>query len=128
MSHYCVNKFAFLMTASAITVVMHNNSRSHLGLHYFSPNMVHKEVDRNGLKITQAKPVLTTVKPVQKGHAKKYRKLVFKTNYRLMQVGSIAECSSAILSTSIKQTFIIKIFVVSIFEWPFYTGFTVVLL
>ena len=34
---------------------------------------------------------------------------------------------SAILSTSIKVQFVIKIFVLSIFEWPFYTGFTVCL-
>ena len=32
---------------------------------------------------------------------------------------------SAILSTFIKLPFIIKIFDLSIFEWPFYTGFTV---
>ena len=31
---------------------------------------------------------------------------------------------SAILSTFIKLPFVIKIFVFSIFEWPFYTGFT----
>ena len=44
-----------------------------------------------------------------------------------MQVKSIAECSkhSAILMTFIKLPFVIKIFVLSIFEWPFYTGFTV---
>ena len=45
-----------------------------------------------------------------------------------MQVKSIAECSkgehSAILSTVIKLPFVIKIFVLSIFEWPFYTDFT----
>ena len=34
---------------------------------------------------------------------------------------------SAILSTFIKLPFVIKIFVLSIFEWPFYTGFTVFL-
>ena len=33
---------------------------------------------------------------------------------------------SAILSTFIKPTFVIKIFVLSIFEWPFYTGFAVI--
>ena len=33
---------------------------------------------------------------------------------------------SAILLTFIKLHFVIKIFVLSIFEWPFYTGFTVV--
>ena len=32
---------------------------------------------------------------------------------------------SAILSTFIKLPFIIKIFVLSIFKWPFYTGSTV---
>ena len=32
---------------------------------------------------------------------------------------------SAILSTFIKLSFVIKIFVLSIFEWPFYTGFTI---
>ena len=33
---------------------------------------------------------------------------------------------SAILLTFIKLPFVIKIFVMSIFEWPFYTGFTVI--
>ena len=32
---------------------------------------------------------------------------------------------SAILSTFIKLPFVIKIFVLAIFEWPFYTGVTV---
>ena len=32
---------------------------------------------------------------------------------------------SAILSTFIKLPFVIKVFVLSIFEWSFYTGFTV---
>ena len=32
---------------------------------------------------------------------------------------------SAILSTFFKLPFVIKIFVLSIFEWQFYTGFTV---
>ena len=34
---------------------------------------------------------------------------------------------SAILLTFIKLPFVIKIFVLSIFEWLFYTGFTVVI-
>ena len=33
---------------------------------------------------------------------------------------------SAILSTFIKLTFVTKIFVLAIFEWPFYTGFTII--
>ena len=32
---------------------------------------------------------------------------------------------STILPTFIKLPFVIKIIVLSIFEWPFYTGFTV---
>ena len=32
---------------------------------------------------------------------------------------------SAILLTFIKLPFVIKIFILSIFEWPFYTGFTI---
>ena len=51
--------------------------------------------------------------------------MVFKTSYCLMQVKNIAEGEhSAILLTFIKLPFVIKIFVLSIFEWPFYTGFT----
>ena len=37
----------------------------------------------------------------------------------------LQEEHSAILSTFIKLPFVIKIFVLSIFEWPFYTGLTV---
>ena len=35
---------------------------------------------------------------------------------------------SAILSTFIKLPFVIKTFVLSIFEWPFYTGYNIKLL
>ena len=55
------------------------------------------------------------------------QKLNFNTDYCLMRVKSIAECSkhSAILSTFIKLPFVFKTFVLSIFEWPLKTGFTV---
>ena len=36
---------------------------------------------------------VNTVKPVLSGHSKRRPKFNFKTNYRLMQVKSIAECS-----------------------------------
>ena len=58
----------------------------------------------------------------------KRQKICFKINYRQMQVKSIAEFQGehyAILWTFIKLPFVIKIFVLSIFEWLFYTGFTV---
>ena len=51
-----------------------------------------------------------TVKPVLSGNSKIRPKLVFKADYRLMQVISIAECSK-----DIKLQFVIKIFVLSIF-------------
>ena len=58
-------------------------------------------------------------------HSQKDQKLVFKTNYRLKQVKRIEEWSiHAILSTFSKLPIVIKIFL-SIYEWPFYTGFTV---
>ena len=64
---------------------------------------------------------------MQNSHSQKDQKFVFKTSYRLIQVKSIAESleHSVILSTFIKLPFFIKIFVLSIFEWPLYPGFTV---
>ena len=72
---------------------------------------------------------LHTVKPVLSGHSKTPPKMVFNTDYRVMQVKSIAECSkrehSAIFSTFIKLPFSIKTFVLSIFKRLLDTGFTV---
>ena len=57
----------------------------------------------------------TYCKTCLKGPLKnKTKKLVFNTNYCLMQVKSIAECSTGF-----------KAFVLPIFEWPLKTGFTV---
>ena len=62
---------------------------------------------------------------------KEDHKKVLKTSNRLMLVKSNAECSvehSAILLTCIKLHFVphgFKTFVLSIFEWPLKTGFTV---
>ena len=39
-----------------------------------------------------------TVKPVLSSHSKRHQKLVFKTDYCLMQVKSIAECSMSLIS------------------------------
>ena len=74
--------------------------------------------------------MVNTVKPVLSSHSKRRSKIVFfKANYRLMQVKSIAECSKGsilqILSSFIKLPFVIMIFVLSIFELPLKTGFTV---
>ena len=43
--------------------------------------------------IQHAKFEESTVKPVKNNHFQKDRKIIFKTNYHLMQVKYIAECS-----------------------------------
>ena len=62
---------------------------------------------------------------------KKKTKNVFKTDYRLMAVQKYCRMlqgeHSAILLTFIKLPFVIKIFVLSIFEWPLKTGFVVII-
>ena len=63
------------------------------------------------------------------GHSQKDQKLVLKTNLSLnagQKYCRMLEVKhSAIISTFIKLSFVFKIFVLSIFEWPFYIGFTV---
>ena len=49
----------------------------------------------------------------------------FMTHYAEASILSIIRGASTILSTFIKLPFVIKTFVLSIFEWLFYTGFTV---
>ena len=66
-------------------------------------------------------------------------KIGFQYQFCLMQVKCIAECSKGSILLYFRPSlsyhlslrslfcllFVIKIFVLSIFEWPFYTGFTV---
>ena len=61
--------------------------------------------------------LLTYSKTCLNGHSQKDKKMVLKTHYRLMQVKSV--------STFIKLPVVIKIFVLSFFEWPFYIRLTV---
>ena len=68
----------------------------------------------------------------KKGHSQKDHNLVFKTNYLQLSLNAGLKYfrmlqweHSAILLTFSKLPFVIKIFVLSISEWPFYTGFTV---
>ena len=53
---------------------------------------------------------------------KKTKNCFSKTDFRLMQVKSIA---GALLSTFIKLPFVFETYVLSIFEWPLKTGLTV---
>ena len=68
-------------------------------------------------------------KTCKKWPLSKRPKMFFKTDYRLMQVKGIAEMlhreHSAILLTFIKLPVVLKTFVLSILEWPVYTGYTV---
>ena len=47
---------------------------------------------------------------------------------KIPKVGFQDQLECSILLTFINLPFVIEIFVLSIFEWPFYTGFTVVTL
>ena len=61
-------------------------------------------------------------------HSKRRPKIGFKTDYHLMQVKSIAKCSKRAFCNTfnlIKLPFVLKTFVLSIFEWSLKTGFTV---
>ena len=59
----------------------------------------------------------------------KRQKICFQDNFSLnagqMYCRMLQGEHSAIFSTFIKLPFVIKIFVLSIFEWPLYAGFTV---
>ena len=62
---------------------------------------------------------------------KRRPKIGFQDQLLLMQVKSIAECSKGSILQyflpSLKLPFIFKTFVLSFFEWPLKTGFTVLL-
>ena len=74
--------------------------------------------DKSALSITSLK----------QPHSKKGQKWVFKTNYRLMQVKSIAECSKGSILQymwpALSYHMALRPFLY-IFEWPLKTGFTV---
>ena len=70
-----------------------------------------------------------TVKPVLSGHLKKKTKIVFlvwlSLNAGQKYSRMLQREHSAILLTFIERQFVIKIFLLSFFEWPLKTGFTV---
>ena len=75
-------------------------------------------MDKNGGPVT----------PVLSSYSKRRPKLVFKIDYGLMQVKVLQNAPtehSAIILTFIKLPFVFKTFVLSVFEWPLKTGFTV---
>ena len=70
-----------------------------------------------------------TVKPVLIGHSKRTQKLVFNTDYRLMQVKSITECSKGSIlqyfRLSLSYHFPLRPLLFLLFKWRVKTGFTV---
>ena len=68
--------------------------------------------------------LLNTVKPVLSGYSKRRPKLVLKTDYCLMQVKSIAECSKGSILQYFQPSLSYSLSL-SIYEWPLKTGFTV---
>ena len=70
-----------------------------------------------------------TVKPVLRGHSKKTKNWVFKTDSLLMQVKSIAECSlwgiPQYFQLALSDIGLEKTQVLIFFEWPLKTGFSV---
>ena len=74
----------------------------------------------------------STVKPVLSGHSKEDQKLVFKTDYHLMQVQSITEYSlwskGSILQyfgPALSYHLSLRPLFFPFFEWPLKTGLTV---
>ena len=66
-----------------------------------------------------------TVKPVLSDHSNRRQKLFFQDQLSLNAGQQYQREHPAILSTSIRLPFVFKIFVLSSFEWPLKTGFTV---
>ena len=72
------------------------NNKNYIKMH----REIHKKcqvVDKNHQQYKMERKYLSqckcTVKPVLSGHSKRRPKLIFKTDYRFMQVKSIEECS-----------------------------------
>ena len=72
--------------------------------------------------------ILHTVKPVLNSHSQKDQNLVFKTNYRLMQDKSIAECSKGSILQYFRPSFSYHVLLISLFCLFLRGHFTQVLL
>ena len=71
---------------------------------------------------------MISVKPVLSSHSQRRPKIGFEDRLSLnagQRLQKAPREHSAILSTFIKLPFVFKTFVLSIFEWPLETGFTV---
>ena len=132
LAHICTVKLVFCLFVFIAYVPVNNNG------HYWtvsSPNHTFSwaslgklEQGVNQYFVHILSLVTENSKTCVKWPLSKRPKIIFKINYRLMQIKSIAECSKGAFCNTfnfIKLPFVIKIFVMSIFEWSFYTRFTV---
>ena len=93
------------------------------------PNLCYNKVCYEGTALYDHAHMARTVKTCVKQPLSKRPKIGFQDQL-LLNAGQkycrmLQGEHSAILSTFIKLPFVIETFVLSIFEWPFYTGFTV---
>ena len=86
---------------------------------------LHKWSQMDNVRIQLASNIDYTVKPVLSGHSKRRPKLGFQYLLSLNAGQKYCRMHSAVLPTFIKLPFVFKTFVLSIFEWPPKTGFTI---
>ena len=83
----------------------------------------------NSIKLYTVKPEIIYSKTCLKGPLKNDQKLFFKTDYRLLQVKRIVECSKGSIlqyfRPSLSYHLSLRSMFLSIFESPLKTGFTV---
>ena len=96
---------------------------SRLNVTDFSNKFRKSQITTVYMNSAMTKPIFRPIycKACVKRPLSKRQKIGFKTNYRLIQVKSIAEGSKRVFCSTfdLKLPFVIKIFVLSIFEWPF---------
>ena len=88
------NNICFLRKISRVVIIIFSFSRVRKYSCRLWVKYIRNRDDDINLKNDSRTVKLITVKPVLSGHSKRITKLVFKTDYRLMQVKSIAECSN----------------------------------
>ena len=75
-------------SAPSLHAYIKNGRRTRLGPHSTHLALLHTSA------FAFKEALVNTEKPVLSGHSKRRQKLVFKTDYHLMQAKSIAECSN----------------------------------
>ena len=142
MQSYLVGVGGYILTITFFFIAFYNTPHynmdldinwSCLGFHFFYNGIL----QRNCMKMTIAWPFcnscvklfLYTVKPALSGDSKRKTKIIFQgglSHYAGQKYCRMLQGEhSAILLTFIKLPFVSKTFILSIFEWPLKTSFTV---